>query len=244
MGLPALDAFPRKLWAGLVAREARSLRPALLSYPDPAGYMVLREAIAAYLGVSRGVTCSPEQVVITAGYQGALTLIIRTLLQPGDAVWIEDPVYYAAADALRAGGACLVPIPVDAEGMCIEQAVSKGGSARLAVVTPAHQYPLGVALSLPRRLALLAWARAHSAWIVEDDYDGEFHYAGRPLPALKSLDDPDVVIYAGSFSKVLFPGLRLGYLVVPWRLMERMTPRSRSSAPAPDTSNSQWWLAS
>jgi GntR family transcriptional regulator / MocR family aminotransferase len=223
MGVPALDAFPRKLWAGLVAREVRTAQPVALSYPDPAGDVALREAIAGYLGISRGVACSPEQIFVTAGYQGAVTLISRTLLQPGNAVWVEDPGYYLAAGSLRAAGARLMPIQVDAEGMCVKQAIAQAGSVRLALVTPAHQCPLGVALSLPRRLALLAWARAQSAWIVEDDYDGEFHYAGRPLPALKSLDDADVVLYAGSFSKVLFPALRLGYLVVPRRLVPRFT---------------------
>ncbi|MBV8456503.1 MAG: PLP-dependent aminotransferase family protein [Acetobacteraceae bacterium] len=219
MGLPALDAFPRKLWAGLVAREARATQPASLSYSDPTGHLGLREAISAYLGISRGVSCSPEQIFVTAGFQGALTLIARTLLRPGEAVWVEDPGYHMAIASLRASGARLVPVPVDAEGMCVEQAVSDTRGARLVLVTPSHQSPLGVALSLPRRLAMLAWAQAHSAWIVEDDYDGEFHYAGRPLPALKSLDDADVVLYAGSFSKVLFPGLRLGYLVVPLQLV-------------------------
>lgn len=221
MGLPALDAFPRKLWAGLVAREVRATQPASLSYPDPTGHLSLREAISAYLGISRGVSCSAEQIFITAGFQGALTLIARTLLRPGEAVWVEDPGYHMAIASLRASGARLVPVPVDAEGMCVEQAASDTRGTHLVLVTPSHQSPLGVALSLPRRLALLAWARAHSAWIVEDDYDGEFHYAGRPLPALKSLDDADVVLYAGSFSKVLFPGLRLGYLVVPLQLVPR-----------------------
>jgi GntR family transcriptional regulator / MocR family aminotransferase len=221
MGLPAFDAFPRKLWAGLVAREARATQPASLGYPNPTGHLGLREAISAYLGISRGVSCSPEQIFITAGYQGALTLVTRTLLRPGEAVWVEDPGYHIAIASLRASGARLVPVPVDTEGMCVEQAVSESCDPRLVLVTPSHHSPLGVALSLPRRLALLAWAQAHSAWIVEDDYDGEFHYAGRPLPALKSLDDADVVLYAGSFSKVLFPGLRLGYLVVPSQLVPR-----------------------
>jgi GntR family transcriptional regulator / MocR family aminotransferase len=135
---------------------------------------------------------------------------------------VEDPAYHMAIASLRASGARLVPVPVDAEGMCIGQAASYVCGARLALVTPSHQCPLGVALSLPRRFALLAWAQAHSAWIIEDDYDGEFHYSGRPLPALKSVDDTDVVLYAGSFSKVLFPGLRLGYLVVPSQLVARL----------------------
>lgn len=221
MGLPALDVFPRKLWARLVAREARSLSAGKLAYPHPAGEPVLREAIAAYLAISRGVHCSPDQVFVTAGYQGALALIARALIEPDAEVWFEDPGYYLASHALAATGARLVPVPVDSDGMRVADAIARAPRARLAVVTPSHQSPLGVALSLPRRLALLNWAEANRAWVVEDDYDGELHYAGRPLPALKSLDHADCVLYAGSFSKVLFPALRLGYLVVPERLVER-----------------------
>ena len=221
MGLPALDAFPRKLWARLVAREARTVSPGRLNYPDPAGDHGLREAISAYLAISRGVFCTPDQVFITGGYQGGLSLIARALIEPGAAVWFEDPGYHLARRGLVAAGAHLVPIPVDDDGMRVEEAIAHAPQARFAVVTPSHQSPLGVALSLPRRLALLAWAEANSACLIEDDYDGEFHYAGRPLPALKSLDRGDVVLYAGSFSKVLFPGLRLGYLVVPTRLTEQ-----------------------
>jgi GntR family transcriptional regulator / MocR family aminotransferase len=223
MGLPALDAFPRKLWARLVAREVRALSPGRLNYPDPAGDHGLREAISAYLAISRGVFCTPDQVFITGGYQGGLSLIARALIEPGAAVWFEDPGYHLARRGLAAAGAHLVPIQVDDDGMRVDDAITHAPQARFAVVTPSHQSPLGVALSLPRRLALLAWAEAHSAWVIEDDYDGEFHYAGRPLPALKSLDRGDVVLYAGSFSKVLFPGLRLGYLVVPTRLTELFT---------------------
>jgi GntR family transcriptional regulator/MocR family aminotransferase len=181
----------------------------------------LREAIAAYLGISRGVSCTPEQVFVTSGYQGALSLIARTLIEPGDRVWFEDPGYHLASRALIAAGARLVPVAVDEDGLCVDEPIARAAKARFAVVTPSHQSPLGVALSLPRRLALLTWAATNSAWVIEDDYDGEFHYTGRPLPALKSLDHADVVLYAGSFSKVLFPALRLGYLVVPRRLIER-----------------------
>ncbi|MGH7092567.1 MAG: PLP-dependent aminotransferase family protein [Stellaceae bacterium] len=221
MGLPALDAFPRKLWARLVAREARALSLADLVYPDPAGYWPLREAIAAYLAVARGIACAPQQVFVTAGYQGALGLIACTLIEPGDPVWFEDPGYRRAREGLTAAGARLVPVPVDDEGMRIADAIACAPQARFAVVTPSHQSPLGVALSLTRRLALLSWASDVRAWIIEDDYDGEFHYAGRPLPALKSLDRSDVVFYAGSFSKVLLPSLRLGYVVVPNALVDR-----------------------
>lgn len=221
MGLPALDAFPRKQWARLVAREARAPAAGRLHYPDPAGEPQLREAIAAYLAISRGVACAPEQVFVTAGYQGGLSLIARALLMPGDVAWVEDPGYHIAARGLAAAGMRLVPVAVDGGGIRVEEAIAGAAAARVAVVTPAHHCPLGVALSLPRRLALLAWAEASGGWIIEDDYDGELHYAGRPLPALKSLDAGDVVVYAGSFSKVLFPALRLGYVVAPARVADR-----------------------
>jgi GntR family transcriptional regulator / MocR family aminotransferase len=219
LGLPAFDAFPRKLWSRLAARQARALSAADMAYPDPAGYWPLREALAAYLAVARGIICSAQQVMITRGYQGALDLIIRTLLRSDDEVWLEDPCYHLAREALEASGTTLIPIPVDAEGLRVSNGVARAPRARLAVVTPSHQSPLGVALSLPRRLELLAWASETRAFVVEDDYDGEFHYAGRALPALKSLDRNDRVLYAGSLSKVLFPGLRLGYLVLPEELL-------------------------
>lgn len=223
MGLPALDLFPRVLWARLTARAARRQAGFSLAYPDPAGLPALREAIAAYLAVSRGVACQPAQIMITGGYQAAIGFLARLLLQPGDPVWFEEPGYFLARQALEAASARLIPVPVDEEGLCVEIAQAHAPRARLAVVTPAHQSPSGTALSLPRRQALLAWAAASGAWIVEDDYDSEFHYVGRKLPALKSLDTADRVIYAGSFSKVLFPGLRLGYLVMPMALTGKMT---------------------
>ncbi|WP_084305923.1 PLP-dependent aminotransferase family protein [Bradyrhizobium sp. ARR65] len=229
LGLPALDAFPRKLWSRLVAREARALSAADMAYPDGAGYWPLREAIAAYLAVGRGAICSARQVVITSGYQGALGLIIRALLKPKDKVWFEDPCYHLARAAFEAAGTRIIPVPVDAEGMRVSEGIARAPDARLAVVTPSHQSPLGVALSLPRRLSLLSWAAEARAIIVEDDYDGEFHYAGRPLPALKSLDRGGCVIYAGSLSKVLFPGLRLGYLVLPDDLADAFERTIRNS---------------
>ena len=228
LGLPALDAFPRTLWSRLAVREARAVRVDDLAYPDPSGHPALRDEIATYLGLSRGIVCDPAQVLVTGGYQGALTLITRALLLAGDRVWVEDPGYHMTRDGLRDARARLVPVPVDANGLCVAKGVRAAPMARLAVVTPTHQSPLGVALSLSRRLALLAWAAERDAWIVEDDYDGEFHYAGHPLPALKSLDRSERVIYAGSFSKVLFPGLRLGYLVVPTGLAGRFTAASHT----------------
>jgi GntR family transcriptional regulator / MocR family aminotransferase len=227
MGLPALDAFPRKLWSGLVVRAARGLGPADMSHPDSAGFPPLREAVAAYLGVSRGIACTAEQVLITGGFQGALALVRQVLLKPGDAVWVEDPGYLLTRQALELAGANLVPVPVDREGLRVHAGIIAAPRARLAVVTPTHQSPLGVSLSLPRRLALLTWAAESNAYVLEDDYDSEFRYSGRPLPALKGLDRAERVLFAGSFSKVLFPGLRLGYLVVPDTLSDAFLRASR-----------------
>ncbi|MCQ4271607.1 PLP-dependent aminotransferase family protein [Pseudomonas kuykendallii] len=215
LGLPALDAFPRALWTRLAARRLRSQSGNDLAYPNARGDAGLREAIAAYLGVSRGIACSAQQVFITAGHRGSLDLICRTLLEPGDACWFEDPGYPHARLLLEGAGARLVPLPVDGEGLRVDVGLQRAANARFAVVTPSHQSPLGVSLSLPRRLALLDWANAAGAWVIEDDYDSEYRYQGRPLPALKSLDRQGRVLYAGTFSKVLFPGLRLAYLVVP-----------------------------
>ena len=230
LGLPALDAFPRALWARLTARAAKRLSGGALAYPAYAGLPDLREAIASYLAVSRGVRCHATQVVVTGGYQDALSLMARLLLQPGDGVWFEEPGYFLARHALETASAQVLPIPVDDQGLDVEFAQEKAPRARLAVVTPAHQSVLGVALSLARRQKLLAWASETNAWIVEDDYDGEFHYVGRKLPALKSLDLADRVIYAGSFSKTLFPGLCLGYLVLPHSLIQQVIEAKRATA--------------
>jgi len=215
MGLPALDLFPRTLWSRLASREARKFSAASLPYPDPMGLPILREAIASYLAVSRGIACQSGQILITHGYQAALNLTAALLLKPGDFVWHEDPGYGFARTALEALRVRIAPIPVDGEGLCMEYARRRFPRARLAIVTPAHQSPLGVSLSLPRRQALLEWAAEQDAWILEDDYDCEFHYSGHKPPALKSIPGGERVFYAGSFSKTLFPGLRLGYLVLP-----------------------------
>ncbi|VVD63669.1 GntR family transcriptional regulator [Pandoraea eparura] len=231
-GLPALDEFPRKLWARLAARRARHLSHEDLHYQNATGWAPLREAIAGYLAIARGIHCDPGQIVVTAGYQGALALVAGVILRPGDAVWCEDPGYFRAQDALKLARATLVPIPVDQDGLDVAAGERTAPNARLAIVTPSHQSPLSVALPLARRLALLAWAQANEAWIVEDDYDSEFRYTGAPLPALKSLDGGERVVYAGSFSKVLFPGLRLGYLVVPPSLADAFTAHASLACPA------------
>jgi GntR family transcriptional regulator / MocR family aminotransferase len=220
LGLPALDVFPRKVWARLATKRARDLPLSALGNPHPFGYRPLREAIASYLAVARGISCDPECIVITTGFQGAVGLITRVLLEPGQPVWVEDPGYLFARRALTTAGAKLIPVPVDERGMDVSVGIARAPMARLAMVTPAHQFPLGCALDLPRRLSLLAWAEKAGSWIIEDDYDSEFRYDSRPLAALKSLDETGRVLYAGTFSKVLFPGLRLGYLVLPALLVE------------------------
>lgn len=215
MGLPALDAFPRKLWTRLAGRQLRQAGLEGLVYPDPCGHAPLRTAIAAYLGISRGITCQPEQIFVCAGYRACLDLISHTLMHQGDKCWLEEPGYFMARNALLEAGAELVPVAVDDQGLDVAQGIAHAADARFAVVTPTHQSPLGVSLSLPRRLALLNWADSQGSWIIEDDYDSEYRYQGKPLPALKSLDQQGRVLYTGTFSKVLFPGLRLAYLVVP-----------------------------
>jgi GntR family transcriptional regulator/MocR family aminotransferase len=219
-GQPALDLFPYDLWARLVARRARTSLAAHASYQPPAGYLPLREAIATHIGITRGVRCNADQVIITAGTQGALDLAVRTLLDPGDLAWIENPGYFGARGALRGAGAQLVPVPVDEEGMDVAAGRRRAPRARLAFVTPSHQYPTGVTMSLGRRLALLEWARQAAAWVLEDDYDSEYRFGGRPLEALQALDQHGRVLYVGTFSKLLLPALRLGYLVAPPDLVD------------------------
>ncbi|MGD9803364.1 MAG: PLP-dependent aminotransferase family protein [Hyphomicrobiaceae bacterium] len=233
LGQPAFDAFPQPAWSRLIVRFARRSPAGGIGHPDYDGYFPLKIAIARYLGLSRGVACSPGQILITNGYQAAIDLVGRSLLRPGDAVWFEEPGYVFGRDALLAAGAHVVPIGVDEDGLNIAEGIASAPKAKMIVTTPAHQSPLCVALSLPRRLQLLEWAREKNAWIVEDDYDGEFHYGGRPLPALKSLDRHDRVIYAGSFSKTLLPELRLGYLVVPLALVEPLAAAARARSAAP-----------
>jgi GntR family transcriptional regulator/MocR family aminotransferase len=222
-GVPALDAFPFKLWERLMLRRWRTLSPASLGYGQASGYQPLREAIAAYLGAARGVRCEAGQVIVVAGAQQGIDLAARLLLDRDDPAWIEEPGYQGARGALLAAGAQLYPVPVDGEGLVVETGINQCPEARLVYITPSHQYPVGVTMSLARRLALLKWASARRAWILEDDYDSEYRYAGRPLAALQGLDQAGCVIYVGTFSKVLFPGLRLGYLVAPQNLVDAFT---------------------
>jgi GntR family transcriptional regulator / MocR family aminotransferase len=221
MGLPALDAFPRKIWARVAARSVRAMQAPDMGHPSTAGLQELRTEIAAYLQVSRGINCTPSQVFITSGYRHTLELITYALLKRGDKVWLENPGYPPTRALFGKMNLAAVPVRVDHEGIDISEALKSAPRARAAVVTPAHQSPLCVSLSLPRRVALLDWATQNNAWIIEDDYDGEYRYVSRPLPALKSLDRDGRVLYAGTFSKVLFPSLRLAYLVVPDAQVER-----------------------
>ena len=219
-GVPALNEFPDAVWRRILNNVWRRPSGGLLGYGDPAGYAPLRKAIAGYLGASRAVRCVPEQVIVVSGSQQALDLAARVLLDPGNAVWVEDPGYMGARGALSGAGARLVPVPVDGEGLEVAAGIEREPGARLACVTPSHQYPLGVTMSLGRRLELLGWAKRSGAWVVEDDYDSEYRYTGRPLEALQGLDGEGRVLYVGTFSKILFPALRLGYLVVPPDLIE------------------------
>ncbi|HEY4145223.1 PLP-dependent aminotransferase family protein [Pinirhizobacter sp.] len=215
IGLPSLDLFPYTRWARLVSQHARKLSPIGPHHPNPAGLPALREAIVGYLAVARGFACHPAQVFITAGYQGALDLATRLVLREKDSVWFEDPGYSFARDALAAKPVRVVPVPVDGEGLRVDDGIALAPQARLAIVTPSHQSPLTVTMSQARRQLLLDWAEGAGSWVVEDDYDSEFHYAGFRPAALKSIDAADRVFFAGSFSKTLLPSLRLGFLVVP-----------------------------
>ncbi len=218
-----MDAFPFNLWAKLVQKQWRRHPSDLLGFGEPAGYLPLRRAIAAYLTGARAVRCEAEQVVIVSGAQQALDLASRLLIDPGDPVWVEEPGYPGIRATLLAAGAHLIPVPVDEEGLNVQAGITRSAHARLVYVTPSHQFPLGYTMTLARRLELLNWSQRAHAWILEDDYDSEYRYTSRPIPALQGLAAQEQVIYVGTFSKVLFPSLRLGYLVVPSALVEVFT---------------------
>lgn len=220
MGLPALDAFPRALWARLMGRRLRLQTRYDLVMPEFKGESTLRQAIADYLRFSRSIECLPEQIFITAGFQASMRLAVRALAKPGDGIWLEDPGYRYIRPVFTDAQMVMHPVPVDEEGMQIDYGLAHAPQARFALLTPAHQSPLGVALSLERRRQLLDWAATQQSWIFEDDYDSEFRYHGKPLPPIKSLDGPERVIYAGTFSKSMFPALRVAWLVVPQRQIE------------------------
>ncbi|MCA1826622.1 MAG: PLP-dependent aminotransferase family protein [Myxococcales bacterium] len=228
VGQPDLHRFPIRTWARLVARYTRNMRVRALQYGDALGLPELREAIAAYARRSRGVRCEAGQVVILSGSQQALDLATRVLLDDGDAAWVEEPGYWLVHHVLKAAGCRASPVPVDAQGLDVAAGEELCRRARAAFVAPSHQYPLGVTMSAARRMQLLAWAQRAGAWIVEDDYDSEYRYDSMPIASLQGMDANGRVIYAGTFSKVMFPSLRLGYLIVPSDLVERFAAMRRA----------------
>jgi GntR family transcriptional regulator/MocR family aminotransferase len=230
-GQPDREAFPFALWARLLEREWRQPSWTVAGAPHPFGHAGLRAAIAAYLGAARGFTCAPETIVITNGMRQSLSLLAWLVLDPDEAAWIEEPGYVGTREALALAGVRAVPVPIDEQGFSVERATAAEPQAKLAVVAPAHQFPLGTMLGLQRRLELLSWAERHEGWIAEDDFDGEYRYTGRPLAPLRALDRSGRVAYLASFSKLLFPALRLSYIVLPATLVPAAEERM-AAAPA------------
>jgi GntR family transcriptional regulator/MocR family aminotransferase len=229
IGIPAVDLFPVRLWSQLFTRRLRSATPSQLDYGEAAGFGELRQAIASHVRAARGTECDPDQVFVVSGAQRAIDLLCQLLLDPGDEAWMEEPGYPGARSALVAAGARIHPVKVDEDGLDVEAGARRGPRARLVYVTPSHQFPLGVPMSLPRRLTLLRWAGAAGAWVIEDDYDSEFRYGTRPIPCLHGLDVDGRVIYVGSFSKTLFPALRLGFMIVPRDIHDELLAVRRAS---------------
>jgi GntR family transcriptional regulator / MocR family aminotransferase len=220
VGQVASDQFPQQVWSKLVARRCRNMDAASFHYGDQTGFKLLRETLAGYLRTARALHCEAEQVMIVGGSQQALEISARVLLDPGSSVWVEEPGYRLAQDAFALNRCSLVPVPVDGEGLNVAAGIRRCPKARAAFVTPSHQYPLGVTMSASRRFQLLEWAQATGGWIIEDDYDSEYRYESLPIASLQGLDASARVIYVGTFSKVVFPALRLGYIVVPADLVE------------------------
>ncbi|MDO1527912.1 PLP-dependent aminotransferase family protein [Fulvimonas sp. R45] len=231
VGVPALDHFPHGAWSRLLSRHARHVGADALVYGDAMGHAPLREAVAEYLATVRAVRADAGQVMITSGAQHGVQICAHALLDPGDRAWVEEPGYPGAHQALAAVGAVPVLVPVDEDGMDVATGIRRAPDARVAYVTPSHQFPLGATMSAARRIELLQWAARSGSWIVEDDYDSEYRYGSKPIAALQGLDADARVIYVGTFSKVLFPALRLGYLVVP----EDLLPAFRAARDALDT---------
>jgi GntR family transcriptional regulator/MocR family aminotransferase len=215
MSLPAFGHFPIRVWSRLVARHSRRPARGIMAYGDAMGYLPFREAIAEYLGAVRGVRCESSQILVTTGSQQALQISALVLLNPKDRVWMEEPGYPGARQAFMMAGAQLIPVGVDHDGMHVAEVIRRGRDARAVYVTPSHQYPMGMTMGATRRMLLLNWAARTGAWIIEDDYDSEYRFGSRPIASLQGLDTNARVIYVGTFSKVLFPALRLGYVVVP-----------------------------
>jgi GntR family transcriptional regulator/MocR family aminotransferase len=220
MRVPAIGEFPAELWGRIAARRARNFRSWLQTDHDGRGYRPLREAIADYLASSRGVRCSSDQIIVVSGVQQGLDLLARLLLKQGDPIWMEDPGYFGATIVFGGAGAQMIAVPVDDQGLSVAAGLRMCASAKGAYVTPAHQFPLGMTMSLERRMALLNWASDTGAFIIEDDYDSEYRFEGLPVPAMQSLDRHSNVIFLGSFNKLLFPSLRIGYVVLPPSLVD------------------------
>jgi GntR family transcriptional regulator / MocR family aminotransferase len=233
MGVPSQDAFPFKLWSRILTRATRQAAAAPVGYPDPRGDPDLRKEIAAYLGIARGIRCSPSQIFVTGGFSGALGLVIRGLQLERVEAWMEDPGFPLTRTALGLAGMTVTAVPVDAEGLDVAAGIRSAPGAAVAIVTPGQQAPLGMTMSLSRRLALLAWARQNNAWVIEDDYLSELQLKGRAAPALASLDHEGRVLHIGSFSKTISPALRLGFLMVPQELVRRFGEVAACLAPAP-----------
>jgi len=220
VSLPAVEHFPTRVWSQLVNRHSRKPTRQLMAYGDAKGYMPLREAIAEYLGAARGVRCEPSQILVTTGSQQGLQLSAQVLLDANERVWVEEPGYPGARQALMMVEAKLVPVPVDDEGLDVAEGIRRAPTAHAVYITPSHQYPMGVTMTATRRMVLLHWAMRSGAWIIEDDYDSEYRLGGHPIASLQGLDTDARVIYVGTFSKVMFPALRLGYVVVPKDLVD------------------------
>ncbi len=235
VGQVAFDHFPLQIWSNLVARQSRQMDAKSFHYGDQMGSRTLRETIAIYLRTARSLHCDAEQIMIVSGSQQALEVSALCLLDPGSRVWVEEPGYRFARDAFALAGCRLVPVPVDDEGLDVAAGIKKCRKARAAFVTPSHQFPLGVTMSASRRLQLLDWAQSSGSWIIEDDYDSEYRYESSPIASLQGLDTHARVIYIGTFSKVLFPSLRLGYVVIPSDLIDRFLTLRRSMDYGPPT---------
>jgi GntR family transcriptional regulator/MocR family aminotransferase len=239
MGVPAHDAFPAKLWARLATRAARWHASQPPTYPDPRGQPSLRQQIASYLGMARGIRATPDQIIVTNGYRTALNLVIRCLSLQGRTAWLEEPGFSIARIALDLAGVATVPVPVDGQGILVERGIELAPRAALAVVTPSQQAPLGMMLSRERRVALLRWANSADAWIVEDDYLGELQLDGRTAPALAADDEHGRVIHIGTFSKSISPHVGLGFLMVPAKLAEQVGNVAAYIDPAPGSLSQQ-----
>lgn len=235
VGQLAFEQFPIRVWSSLVSRHARNTRANSLNYGDPMGSREFRETIAHYLRTARAVHCEPRQILVVSGSQQALDLSARVLLDPGNRVWVEEPSYPLMRYALTLAGCELVPVPVDDNGLDVAAGIRSCRKARAAFVTPSHQFPLGVTMSASRRLQLLDWAQRTGSWIVEDDYDSEYRYESMPIASLQGLDTGARVIYIGTFSKTLFPALRLGYMVIPSDLVDRFAALRRAADIFPPT---------